>query len=415
MVRSRTAAAFAVALAIGLSAPVAQAADPIRMAFIDPLSGPFAATGTNGLKEFEFYAGLINEAGGVLGRKIEIVPFDNKATPAESLIQLKRVLGEKIQFVFQGNSSGVAHALTEAIAKNNERNPDERILYLNYSAVDPALTNEACNFWHFRFDANSDMKMAAITDAIAADTKIKKIYLLGQDYSFGKAVASAAREMLAKKRPDIQIVGDELHPIGKVKDFSPYIAKVKAAGADALITGNWGADMLGLAKAAEDASLDIPIYTYYGAGTGITKAIGKGGVGKVRLVHESVVNPVGTEEWRKMNQSFKKLNPDYDILQARIGNALGMTVKAIEKAGSTDPLKVAKALSGMEYTTPWGDKVMMRAEDHQLQLPIRISVHTDQNVEFDYDNSGFGLVTETLVSAEKASVPARGCKMKRPD
>ncbi len=394
-------------------ATTANAADTIRVAYIDPLSGPFAAVGSSGLKQYQFIAEEINKAGGVLGKNLEVVGFDNKISPKESLIQLKRVIAEGIQFVFQGNSSGVANALTDAIKKHNKRNPDKRILYINYSAVDPKLTNEKCNYWHFRIDANADMKMNALTDVIAADKAMKAIYLIGQDYSFGKAVAAAAVRYLGEKRPDLKIVGNELHPIGKVKDFSPYIAKIKASGAQAVITGNWGADMLNLAKAASDAGLNIPFYTYYAAYNGITKAIGKGGVGQVRLVSEGAANPPITDEWLDINKRFKAKHPNEDFTQSRISNALRMAAAAINKAGSTDPAKVAAALEGMEFTTYWGDKVKMRASDHQLQMPIRIMVHTDQNIVIDGDNSGYGLFTENTVSAENASTPTT-CKMKRP-
>ncbi len=404
----------AAALAVGLVATPAQAADPVRVAFIDPLSGPFAAVGTSGLRQFQFTADEINKAGGVLGgRKLEVIGFDNKISPAESLIQLKRVIGEGIQFIVQGNSSGVANALIDAVAKHNEREPDKRVLYLNYSAVDPSLTNEKCSYWHFRFDANADMKMNALTDVIAADKKMKSVYIIGQDYSFGKAVAEAAVRDLALKRPDIKIVGNELHPIGKVKDFSPYIAKIKASGAQAVITGNWGADMLGLAKAANDAGLDIPFYTYYAAANGITKAIGAGGVGKVRLVGEGTTNPPLTDAWRNTQKRYKKKWPDEDWTQPRTANTLHMLANAINKAKSTEPAKVAAALEGMTYTTYWGDIVTMRASDHQLQMPIRISVQTNKGIEFDFDNSGFGLLTESTVSAHSASTPTT-CKMQRP-
>jgi len=255
MSKPKSAVVLAVILAVvaGLAAS-ATPADPIRIAYIDPLSGPFAATGESGLNQFKYAADAVNKAGGVLGRQIEIVPLDNKASPQESLIQLKKVIGDSIPFVFQGNSSGVAHAISDAVQKHNERNAGNRILYLNYSAVDPALTNEKCHFWHFRFDAHADMKMAALTDVIATNKSIKKMYIIGQDYSFGKAVAEGAVSMLGKKRPDIQIVGNELHPIGKVKDFSPYVQKIIASGADAVITGNWGADMV--------ATLQYPVDFY---------------------------------------------------------------------------------------------------------------------------------------------------------
>jgi branched-chain amino acid transport system substrate-binding protein len=394
----------------------AAAADTIRIGFIDPLSGPFAAVGTSGFHQFQFATEQVNAAGGVLGgKKLEMVPFDNKISPKESLIQLKRVIGDGIQFIVQGNSSGVANALTDAVAKNNKRNPDQRVLFLNYSAVDPALTNGKCNFWHFRFDANADMKMQALTDVIAKDKAMKRIYIIGQDYSFGKAVAGAAVSMLAKKRPDIEIVGNELHPIGKVKDFSPYIAKIKASGAQAVITGNWGADMLNLQKAANDAGLDAPFFTYYAAGNGITAAIGKGGVDKVRLVHEgNNANPIATEKWRATSAAFKaKFPDDRDITQPRIFSTINMLAMAINKAGSTAPAKVAAALEGMTYKSQWGDDVVMRADDHQLLMPVAISVHTDQGIEFDFDKSGFGLRTENLVSRDAAAVGTT-CKMKRP-
>lgn len=395
-------------------APAVMPAETIRIAYIDPLSGPFAATGENGLQQFKYAADQINKAGGVLGKQLEIIGYDNKVNPQEALIQLKKVTGEGIQFVFQGNSSGVAHAISDAVLKHNERNPGSRILYLNYSAVDPALTNDKCHYWHFRFDAHADMKMAALTDVIKANPKIKKMYVIGQDYSFGKAVAEAAVTMLGKKRPDIQIVGNELHPIGKVLDFSPYIQKIIASGADAVITGNWGADMVNLAKAANDGGLKVPFYTYYAASDGVTAAIGAAGIDRIRLVHEShPANPNAPKPLADLITGYKKLHPKNDINQPRIHTGLNMLAIAIQRAKATDPDKVAAALEGMEWTTLSGDQVVMRKDDHQLLMPIYISVHTNKDVKFDYDNSGFGLVLENKIEREPATLPT-SCKMNRP-
>lgn len=407
---------LASAVVSALSAFSAQAAETIKIAFIDPLSGPFAATGTSGFKQAKFAADvLVNSQGGVLGgQQFVIVPFDNKISPKESLIQLKRAIGEGIQYVLQGNSSGVANALTDAIDKHNKRNPDSRVVFLNYSAVDPALTQEKCKFWHFRFDANADIKMNALTDVIKEKGDIKKIYLIGQDYSFGKAVAAAAVKFLGEKRPDIEIVGNELHPIGKVKDFTPYATKIRASGADAIITGNWGADMVGLGKAIGDAGIDVPIYTYYAANDGITKTIGASGKNKIRLVHEGTVNPPPSEEYLAYHLSFKKKYPEADITQFRLANAIRMLANAMDVSGSKDPRQVALALEGMSYTTIQGDVVTMRVADHQLMQPIQISVHTDENIVLDSDNSGYGLVKEVSISAEDAALPVKDCKMVRP-
>jgi branched-chain amino acid transport system substrate-binding protein len=415
MLRAKAILTGLVMLAMIVSlAPGAIGADTIKIAYIDPLSGPFAATGENGLQQFKFAADHLNRAGGVLGQKFEVIGYDNKVSPQEALIQLKKVIGDGISFVFQGNSSGVAHAISDAVLKHNERNPGARVLYLNYSAVDPALTNEKCHYWHFRFDAHADMKMAALTDVIKANTKIKKMYIIGQDYSFGKAVADAAVTMLKQKRPDIQIVGNELHPIGKVQDFSPYVQKIIASGADAVITGNWGADMVNLAKAANDGGLKVPFYTYYAASDGVTAAIGAAGVDRIRLVHDAHPgNPNAPKALADYTREYKKLYPKNDINQVRIQTGMNMLAAAIKRAGTLNVDKVAAALEGMEWTNSSGDRVVMRREDHQLLMPIYISVHTNKNITFDFDNSGFGLLLEHKIDMDKVTQPTT-CKMQRP-
>lgn len=412
----------AVAASIG---SMAVAADTVKVAFIDPLSGPFATTGSNGLLQFEFAADyLVNQKGGLLGgtREMEIVGFDNKISPKESLIQLKVAIDQGIRFIAQGNSSGVANALTEAIEKHNKRNPDDRVLFLNYSAVDPALTNDKCNFWHFRFDANADIKMDALTDVIRENDGIKKVYVIGQDYSFGKAVAAAAESMLAAKRPDIELVGNELHPIGKVKDFTPYARKIVSSGADAVITGNWGSDMLGLGKAIIEAGFKGPIYTYYAAADGITAAFGESGKGILRLVSEGATNPNPTPMAIEVLEAFKTKNPDANMSQTRILNTIQMLAAAINRAGTADDVvKIAQALEGMEFDSIWGSKLMMRPQDHQLIQDVNIFVHTNEGIHassvphaFDMDNSGYGLVVEKTVKMASAD-SATTCKMERPE
>jgi len=414
IIRCLVSLSLAAMMSVGVSPSKVLAEDTIKIAFIDPLTGPFATSGESGLRTFEYAAEtLVNAKGGVLGGKeFEIVPLDNQISPKESLIQLKRAINDGIQFIAQGNSSGVANALTDAIAKHNRRNPDQRVLFFNYSAVDPALTNDKCNFWHFRFDANADIKMDALTDVIAANEDVQKIYIIGQDYSFGKAVAAAAEKFLAEKRPDIEIVGNELHPIGKVKDFAPYATKVKASGADAVITGNWGADMVGLGKAIIDAGVSSPIYTYYAAHDGISATFGAQGDGIIRLVHEGRHNPPDPR-YLELFEGFKAVYPNNEINQPRIFSTVEILARAIEEAGDTDPVKVAFALEGMEHESPLGGKLYMRPEDHQMIQDIHISVHTKEGIEVDADNSGYGLLAEKTI--EMAGMDsATTCEMEKP-
>lgn len=393
----------------------AGAQDSIRIAYIDPLSGAFSATGYNGLAQFQFAVEeLVNSKGGVLGgKRLEIVAYDNKASAQESQIQLRRAISEGIQYIAQGNSSAVAGVLTDAIRRHNQRNPDQRLLLLNFAAVDPALTNENCSFWHFRFDAHADIKMQALTDMIAQREDIKRIYIIGQDYSFGQAVADSAVGQLLAKRPDIEIVGNELHPMETVKDFTPYVTKIVSAKPDAIITGNWGADMVSLARAITDAGITVPVYTYYAAYDGITATLGASGKDQFRMVHEGHFNPPPTQAYAEYVRTFKAKYPEQDISYPRIINTVQMLTKAIEQAGSADPMAVAYALENMEFTSIGGERLMMRAADHQLFQPIQISVHTNEGIEFDGDNSSYGLLTEVSIPMENTMLPT-SCEMRRP-
>ncbi len=254
--------AIAAMLALGISFGAAQA-QTIKIGYIDPLSGGGASIGEVGLKHFQYLAEQINASGGLNGKKLEIIGLDNKTNPQESLIQAQKAIDQGVRIITQGNGSSVAAALSDFVTKYNDRNPGKEVIYLNYAAVDPILTNDKCSYWHFRWDASSDVKMAALTSFMKTRANIKKVYLINQDYSFGQSVRTSARSMLKEKRSDIEIVGDELHPLLKITDFAPYIAKIKASGADTVITGNWGQDMALLLKAAADAGLQVDWYTYY--------------------------------------------------------------------------------------------------------------------------------------------------------
>jgi len=334
------------ALAAALVATGAVQAQTVKLALIDPQSGLMAPVGLNQLNSWRFIADIANQKNWAGGPKFEIVGFDNKLSPQESLTILKQVIDQGIRYILQGNGSSVALALADAVAKHNERNPGKEILYINYAAVDPDLNNSKCNYWHFRLDANSDMKMEALTTYLAKDPKVKSVYLINQNYSFGQAVAKAAKEYLARKRPDIKIVGEDLHPLAQIKDFAPYVSKIKASGADTVITGNWGNDLAFLIKAGKDAGLNVNYYTYYAATTGVPTAMGAAGEDRVKYVGYWNANNekfVGADVVEGYNKKYKD---DYYTMATYTG--IAMLAKAFKETKSTDPVKVAAALEGLE-------------------------------------------------------------------
>jgi len=404
------------ALSLAAALPAA-AQDVLRIAYVDPLSGPFANVGEAGLKHFQFMADELNRRNAAPGVKFEVVGFDNKVSPQETLNVFKQIVDRGIRYVTQGNSSAVALALSDAVQKHNERNPGKEIVYLNYAAVDPDLTNSKCHFFHFRLDANSDMKMEALTTELAKNQKIKKVYLINQNYSFGQAVTRAAKADLKRKRPDIEIVGDDLHPLGQVKDFAPYVAKMKASGADTVITGNWGNDMSLLVKAAREAGLNVTFYTYYAGFAGVPTAVGEAGVDRMKQITEWHTN-VPSKELERVNAEFKKkYNLDWWFLRVHTG--MNMLAEAAKQAKSTDPVKVGQALSGMKHMTEFGE-VEMRAADHQMIQPLYISTFVrsaakggPKDVRFDVENTGLAFRTDVRIEPYVSAQPT-SCQMKRP-
>jgi branched-chain amino acid transport system substrate-binding protein len=389
----------------------AQKGETVKIAHIDPFSGPFANVGLNQLKSWQFVAERVSGAKNPAGVNFEVVPFDNKASPQESLNALKAAIDQGFRYVTQGNGSGAAAAISDAVSKHNERNPGKEVVYINYAAVDPALTNERCSFWHFRLDADTSMKMEALTSYMKDQSNVKNVYLINQNYAHGQQVSKYFKETLARKRPDVKIVGDELHPLAQVKDFAPYVAKIKASGADTIVTGNWGTDMTLLVKALNDAGLNLPLYAYYAGVTGTPTALAQGkdmNVSQVAISHSNF-----TGDLRKLREDFKtKFNDDYYTFQTY--NGLALLSQGMANAKSTDPVKVATAMSGMKFKGFSGE-VEMRKTDHQLQQKMFISKWTKASPKDPYseENTGFNFAVVKELEPYVASTPT-SCQMKRP-
>ncbi len=417
-------------LAVALCVPtvaLAQAAPaPIKVAMIEVLSGPFANAGEAVFRNLIWAVERVNARGGVKlagadgtaagNRPLSIERYDSKGQNEEALTALKSAIDDGAQFVMQGNSSATAAVLIDAINKHNEREPAKRVLFLNYSAVDPILTNEKCSFWHFRFDAHADMRMSALMQVLKEDQTLKKVYLIGQDYSFGHAVARDAKRQLGALRPDVQIVGEELHPVGRVKDFLPYASKIKASGAQAVITGNWGNDLTLLVKAAKEVGFEGKFYTFYGNALGAPAAIGDAGIGKVVAVADWLPNVQAAPSeafYQSFRQRFPK--PVDDYVHMRMQLMVESLAQAVEKAGTTNSIAVANQLERAKVTFA-SQTGVMRAADHQFQQPLVVGVMERQGspgVKFDVEGSGYGFRVMKTISAANAEQPTT-CKMQRP-
>ncbi len=405
-------------------APAPAIGAPIRIAMIEGLSGPFANTGEAVFRNLVWATERVNARGGVKlpggNRPLVIERFDSKGQAEEALSSLRAAADKGITVVTQGNSSAAASALIEAINKHNEREPARQMLFLNYSAVDPVLTNEKCSYWHFRFDAHADMRVSALMSVLREDKALKNIYLIGQDYSFGQAVLREARTQLATQRPDVKIVGDELHPMARVKDFLPYASKIKASGAQAVLTGNWGNDLTLLVKAAREVGFEGSFYTFYGNALGAPAAMGDAGIGKVIAVADWFPN-VPTPDSEAFYQSFRQRfpSPADDYVHMRMQLMIESLAQAIERAGASggeiNAANIATQLEKAEVTLA-GQTARMRASDHQFQQRLAVAMMDRQGapgVKFDVEGSGYGFRVIRNLTPQQAEQPHR-CNMIRP-
>ena len=423
---------YVVPFASGAAFAQAPAAPSIKLAMVEALSGPNANAGEAVFRNLAWAVERVNARGGVKlpataggNQMLLLERYDSKGQNEEALSVLRSAIDNGARIVLQGNSSANAAALIDAINKHNERDPARRVLFLNYSAVDPTLTNEKCSFWHFRFDAHADMRMAALMDVIKDDKALKGVYLIGQDYSFGQSVLREARRQLGAQRPDVAIVGEELHPMARVKDFLPYANKIKASGAGAVITGNWGNDLTLLIKAAKEVGFEGKFYTFYGNALGAPAAIGDAGIGKVVAVADWLPNvqTAGSEAFYKSFRARYPLAAD-DYVHMRMQLLVEALAQSLEAAGpqvasgSTGALDILALAAQLEKVkvTFGGQTGSMRAADHQFQQPLVVGVMERQGaagVKFDVEGSGYGFRVVKTLAPEAAELPTT-CKMQRP-
>lgn len=415
-----TLSALALATAV-LGASPAYAQQTFKIAYIDPLSGPFANVGELMLNHIQYAVDDINAKGGVLntgkgGVKLQLLQFDSKLSAQESQTALQAAIDQGARAILTGGSgSSVVAALVQAAAKHNERNPDRAILVLNHSSIDPDLTGKACNFWHFQFEANTAMKMKALANYIKKQPDIKNVYLLNQDYAHGKQWARYGQEMVGLARPDVKFVGQDLHAIGRVKDFAPYIAKVKATGADSMITGNWGQDMTLLLRAAGDAGYNLRYFNHSaGSIPGTVLAVSQAKIGQLTWVAEWHPGESDAPKAEALAKAYKA-RMGKEFLAPRIEMTPRLLAGAISKAKSLEPLQIARAMEDLSYESAVGT-VRVRAEDHQLLLPQVVNTIAPvdgKNVKVGWEGTNYGFRTDAVYTGNELAQGTE-CKMVRP-
>lgn len=379
----------------------------LRMAFIDPLSGPAADIGRHSLRSWQFVAEHLQPAVGV---RFRIAGFDNKGSPQESVNVLKVAIDQGFRYIVQGNGSGVTAALIEAIGRHNQLRPERSVLLINYAAMDPALTAEYCSPWHFRIDADTSMKMRAMTRHMAGQNGLQRVFLLNQNYAHGQQFARYFREEASREAPQLKVVGDELHSAFVLDDFGPYVQRIAASGAQAVATGNWGADLRGLIRAMQARQLYLPVWAYYPQLPGTPQLLAASGD---RLpVYMVSTGATGLPEPAALAQAYRRQH-DEDLVVYACVDGVRMLAQAVRQSGSTAPARVAGELAGMRFEG-FNGSAQLRADDHQLLTRVCVSrwERVDTRQRPDAEGTGYGFVPVQWFEPAQIAPPAR-CDMPR--
>lgn len=332
----------------------------LRVAFIDPLSGPAGDIGRHSLRSWQFAADHLQAATGV---HLRIAGFDNKASPQGSVDVLKVAVDQGFRVIVQGNGSGVTAALIEAIGRHNQMRPDRSVLLINYAAMDPSLTAEHCSPWHFRIDADTSMKMRAMTRCMADQTALQRVFLLNQNYAHGQQFARHFRSEAARQAPRLQVVGDELHPAFVLDDFTPYVQRIVASGAQAVVTGNWGADLRGLIRSMQARGVFLPVWAYYPQLPGTPQLLAASG----DRLPVYMVATAGTRlhgAAADLAHAYRAQHGEDFVIHSILDGVRALAL-AVTRSGSTDPAQLAMALEGLRFEG-FNGPAQLRADDHQL-------------------------------------------------
>lgn len=415
MPRHTPTTAFAAAAVAGLLACGSAAAAPVKIGLLETLSGPQASSGQAYRSAVRYAVDQINAAGGWNGEPVQLLEYDNQGGPAGAADKLKAAAADGVHMIVQGASSAIGGQITEDVRKHNLRNPGKEIVYINVGAEALELTGEKCNFHHFRFSGDAQLRTKALVNAMKqANALGTRVYSINQNYSWGQDMERAIADNASVG--GYTVVEKTLHDVNKVQDFAPYVAKIAAAKADSVLTGNWSNDLLLLMKSSKSAGLKVRFGTVFLDQPGNIANAGDLALGHF-VVHTFNAEAGGAEGERFVNDYKAKTGHAPAFIEPQTVFGMAMVADALKRTpaegGRLNVNAFARALETAKITSPMGE-MSMRAADHQVQMPMVVST-VARDARYKADDTDMGFKPVKRFSAAEASIaPQQSCNMKRP-
>ena len=333
------------------------AEDTVVIGALSAFSGPYASLGEDTQRGSNY---AVEEAGGkVLGKSLELMFIDTEVKPGVAARKVREAsLSKGVKFFAGAISSGVGLAVSQACREENA-------IYITSVGAD-AVTGSKCSPFTFRWSIPTyGAVQQTVKPLIQKFPEAKRWYTITPDYVFGHSLLENAKALF--KEFGVEHVGNDMHPIGHT-EFSSFITKAMAAKADFVVFFNFGKDTINALKQANNFGLTkkAKILVAWSSGLRDLEEIGpdfcEGVYFGCQFWHD-VDAPV-TQKLNKVWMEKYNRFPSYP--EASQYMMTKMILMGIEKAGSTDPVMVAKALAGMKYSGLTGDEVI-QAFDHQVK------------------------------------------------
>ena len=389
-------------MALTVALPVWAAEDTIKLGVTEPLSGTFKDIGERYLDGVVYAVKVINESGGLLGKKVEVIPIDSELKPDVATRKAQNlILKDGVKFFTGGTGSSVGAAMEQLAEKQN-------VIMVSYGMAAASMTGEKCSKNFFRTCANTDQQSYALAELVAKKG-YKKIAIIAQDYSFGQEALAAFKKKLAQVSPSAKIVVELYHPAG-TKDYAPYVSQIISANPDVVFTPNWGNDLTLLLKQGRPMGMKQTVFSYYINDEFTIQALGNDDLMIGNMGAEVYTLSIPTKKNEEFVAKFYKDKGYYPTwLRGKAYLSTMFWAEAVKKAGTTDVNAVIKAWEGLSYDGPAG-LWTMRACDHQAQLPLWF---TEIVKKTKYFNHAFE-APAGMATAKSVEVPCAetGCKMK---
>ncbi len=327
---------------------------------------------------------------------------------------MRTALADGCNVILHGSSSATGGQITEDVRKFNLRNPTKRVLFLGTGTEALELTGEKCQYYFFRFATNAQIRVRALVSAMKDVGALgTKVFSINQNYAWGKDVEAAVVELGPAN--GYVVVDKIIHDMFKVQDFSPYVARIAASGADTVFCGNSGNDITYLVKAIRSAGLKVNFGAAFLDLPGTLAAAGDAAEGyfEAERWNREAFGDWGVQLWADYAAKMGTEPSGNEIKSVLAMAFLQQALTSVPQGGAISADRIGAAMEATTYKLPTGD-LTMRAADHQALFPIVVA-RVQKGAKYGADGTDLGFVPVRVIQGVAAANPVQAaCHMEHP-